>query len=243
MTTRVFADQPLAEGAELTLDQDAAHHLGRVLRLKPGDNIEVFDGRGNAHGATIQSIAKQAVRVTLDMRCTTDNESPLKLTLVQAVSKGQRMDFAIQKAVELGVSEIVPVLSERSVVRLDAARSESKHGHWLGVVKHACAQSGRNRLPTLGAIQTLADWMASWDSARTGFVLDPRANTPVAQIDALDACALMVGPEGGFSDREIAMLGDNGLHGLRVGPRILRTETAAVVGLTVLQARFGDLAG
>ena len=239
--TRVHLDATLTEGTTLDLPEPAFRHLVQVLRMQAGEALRVFDGRGNEFEATLDQVAKRSAKLVLGAACAVNRESPLHLSLIQGISKGERMDFSIQKAVELGVTRIVPVITERCNVSLDRERQDKKFEHWRGVMISACEQSGRSVLPELAPVMKFSDWLAS---ATTGLrlMLDPLGAEPLASINLeAQAISLVIGPEGGLSPAEIKLGAQHGARGVRLGPRILRTETAGVVAISVLQARFGDL--
>jgi 16S rRNA (uracil1498-N3)-methyltransferase len=241
--TRVHCATPLAQGAEATLPDAAATHVTRVLRLRVGDRLAVFDGRGSEHHAEVAAITGREVRVRLLERVASRPESPLAVTLVQGVSRGERMDWALQKATELGVSAISPVLCARSVVRLDAGQAAAKVRHWQAIVVAACEQSGRSVLPELRPPEPLRGWLARPTKAGLRLVLDADADTELAAMPVpTGAVELLIGPEGGFDDDEIETARGAGFRSARLGPRVLRTETAGVAALAVLQSRWGDLA-
>ncbi|HVI25833.1 MAG TPA: 16S rRNA (uracil(1498)-N(3))-methyltransferase [Xanthomonadaceae bacterium] len=239
---RAFVEQPLAPGMELALPEDAAAHLVRVLRLREGDGCVLFNGDGHDHPATIMAVGKREARVRIDGRVAVDNESPLRITLVQGLARGEKMDLILQKATELGVAAFVPVASERSEVRLDPDRVDKRLAHWRSVVRAACEQSGRARVPEIAPPLPLGAALAGLP-AGVRFLLDPAA-TRAIDASALTggACVLAIGPEGGWSPRDRGQLRDTGFIGLRLGPRILRTETAGLAAIAVLQALHGDFA-
>lgn len=240
---RIHADLPLTVGERIRLPGDAARHLVKVLRMGAGAEVEVFDGRGHACRGVLAGDGLP-VEVELRTRVEADTESPLRITLAQSIAKGERMDYALQKAVELGIAEVQPLISERTIVRLPADRLRKREAHWRGVLISACEQAGRSRLPELLPALSLAEWLQGdpcKDQAR-GWVLNPRADASLASIPGpVSRGSLLIGPEGGLSDAEIEQAMAVGLEGVRLGPRILRTETAATVALSVLQSRFGDL--
>jgi len=238
---RIYSPEPLAGKVQVALHEDAANHVARVLRLKPGAPLILFDGDGGEYDAQLLSVGKRDATVTVGAHRAREAESPLGLTLIQAVSRGDRMDYTLQKAVELGVTRIVPVFSARSVVNLEGERRERRHEHWWKIIVGACEQCGRNRLPALAPLQELATVL---ESASDGLrlVLDPVGASAVEALPRTHAVTLLVGPEGGLDETELKQARAAGFVGLRLGPRILRTETAAVVALSVLQTRWGDLA-
>lgn len=237
--TRLHVDEIPAPGAELALPAAALAHV-QARRLKPGAGLALFDGRGGEYAATLLSLGRREARVRIDAHHPRETESPLALTLLQGISKGEHMDLAVQKATELGVSRIVPVLCAHSVVRLDPQRARRRQQHWQAVAASACEQCGRNRIPTIAEPAPLATALAETGSG-LGLVLDPEATTGVAALPARAAFALLVGPEGGLAPAEIEQAAAAGFARLRLGPRVLRTETAAAAALTALQVRFGDL--
>lgn len=237
---RIFHPDPLEPDSRVALDDSAARHVAKVLRLAEGSPLTLFDGSGGEYPASIVSVAKRSVEVQLGHRLDVEVESPLQITLAQGVSKGDRMDFTIQKAVELGVSRIVPLNTERSVVNLKGERLERKLAHWKGVIISACEQCGRNSMPELLPLQPLHSWLQS-DANGTRLLLDHRATETVASLQPKGEITLLIGPEGGLSQKEREQAFSLGYTGLRLGPRVLRTETAALTALAALQSRFGDL--
>ena len=239
-TPRVYVDAVLASGTEIALPPEAAAHLTRVLRLRPDDAVVLFNGDGRDYAGRLIGAHRQGARVRVDACGGPEPDAPLRLHLAIGVSRGERMDFVVQKAVELGVASIRPLLTERSVVRLDAARRERRHGHWHGVLVAACEQSGRRRLPRLHPTLPLADWLPTVGA--TALLLDPQAERSLALLPApRGEATLLVGPEGGLSADERGRAVGAGFVPVRLGPRILRTETAPVAALAAMQALWGDL--
>jgi 16S rRNA (uracil1498-N3)-methyltransferase len=240
--TRIYLQDALAVDARLALPEAAARHVGQVLRMRPGELITLFNGAGGEYDAVIESVERRAVQVRVENFREAERESALALTLAQCVSKGERMDYTIQKAVELGVATIVLLLSARSVVKLDGERWEKKLEHWRGVAISACEQSGRTALPQITPLQKLDAWLAA---AGTGprLVLAPGGRRGLKELPPAPAATLLVGPEGGLSDEEIALALHRGFTAIGLGPRVLRTETAGVAALAALQALWGDLGG
>jgi 16S rRNA (uracil1498-N3)-methyltransferase len=237
---RIYVDAPLAPGREIVLPQAAAVHLTRVLRLRPDDAVVLFNGDGRDHAGRLLAAHRQETRVAVGGAGAPEPEPPLRLHLAVGVSRGERMDFAIQKAVELGVASVRPLFTERSVVRLDADRQGRRHAHWQGVLIAACEQSGRRRLPTLHPPQALTDWLPT--VAGTVLLLDPQAERSLAALPApAGEATLLVGPEGGLSAGERARAVGAGCTAVRLGPRILRTETAPLAALAAMQVLWGDL--
>jgi len=240
--TRVYVDAPLGPGVELALPDAAATHLVRVLRLQPGDACVLFNGDGHDHAATLLAADKRGARVRVGASSAVDNESPLRIALLQGIARGDKMDWILQKATELGVASVHPVHSDRSEVKLEGERAAKRLAHWRSVVASACEQSGRARVPDVGAALVLDALLRDGLPAARRFLLDPEAGASIASLDALDgACVLAVGPEGGWSPRDRQALREAGFEGPRLGPRILRTETAGIAAIAALQARFGDL--
>jgi 16S rRNA (uracil1498-N3)-methyltransferase len=243
--TRVHVAAPLAAGILLTLPEAAAAHVARVLRLGPGDGLVVFDGRGVEHEATIEAVRGGAVQARVGPARQGLAASRLRLTLVQGIARGERMDFAVQKATELGVSRLVPLRADNSVVRLNAETAPRKRAHWLGVAAAACEQCGRSLLPAVDAPLALAEWLAverDEDLGDLRLVLDPGAAAGLAGLATPSGgITLLVGPEGGLSPAELALACREGYRPVRLGPRVLRTETAALAALAALQTLYGDL--
>lgn len=237
---RIYVSQTLASEQQLLLDKDAANHLVNVLRLKAGHPIVLFNGDGNEYPAQLLSVSKKATEVLVDAKLSISVESPLHIHLGQAISKGDRMDFVLQKSVELGVSEITPVMSSRSTVKLDPARWEKKWQQWQKIIIGACEQCGRNTLPKLHAVCSYQEWLAQ-STAEHRLLLDPTAEQRFTQLPhASKGFRLLIGPEGGLSEAEIYQAVESGYHGVQMGARVLRTETAALAAISVLQGQFGD---
>lgn len=240
--SRVFTEQGLAPDSELLIEQRAGHYLCRVLKHRVGDSLVLFNGDGFDYAAELIGIKRDEVTLRVNTRLPAAAESALSLTLVQAVGKGDRMDYSLQKATELGVTRIQPLFSARTEVRLDGARLDKRMAHWRGVVIAACEQSGRATLPLLDAALSLEEWLAA-HSPEARFVLDPRAeHCLVATEKPAAGAAVVIGPEGGFTEQEMRLLALAGVRPVRLGPRVLRTETAGPAAITVLQALFGDFA-
>lgn len=239
---RIFCQEPIGANSRMALDANAARHVGRVLRMGSGDELVLFDGNGGEYPSRIVEADKRDIRVECGERANIDCESPLEITLAQGVSKGERMDYTIQKAVELGVRRIVPINTERSVVNLRGERLEKRFEHWRGVIISACEQCGRNTLPQLLPMMNLSEWLLQPVNG-TGLLLDHRAAIGIntLQLTAAAACTLLIGPEGGLSELERTAAERAGYRGMRLGPRILRTETAALTALAAIQSRWGDL--
>lgn len=241
--TRIHVPGPLHEGAEIVLPEGPAAHLTRVLRLAVGDACIVFDGSGMDHAATLASVGKREARLRVGAGTPVDRESRLRLVLLQGVARGEKMDLILQKATELGVHAIVPVTSQRSEVKLDEARAAKRLEHWRNVVAAACEQCGRSVVPGVDAPRPLATALAALAPGGTRLLLDPEGRHALRTLQPVDSGAVLaVGPEGGWSPLDRSQLEAAGFEGLRLGPRILRTETAGLAAIAALQAGFGDLA-
>lgn len=241
--TRVHIEAPLHSGQELVLPESPATHLTRVLRLGEGEACVLFNGDGHDYAARIVSIGKREVRVAVGDATPVDRESPLRTGLLQGVARGEKMDLILQKATELGVGGIRPLWSQRSEVRLDGERARKRHAHWRGVVASACEQCGRARVPEVAAPVALAAALAALPAGGLRLLLDPDGDLALRTLDVArdSALWLAVGPEGGWAPSDREQLRAAGFVGLRLGPRVLRTETAGLAALAALQAAFGDL--
>ncbi|MGA9333150.1 MAG: 16S rRNA (uracil(1498)-N(3))-methyltransferase [Rudaea sp.] len=240
---RIYINQPLLPGSEVLLPEQAGEHVARVLRLERGSAIILFNGDGREYDADLSSVARRAVTAHVKGVREAHCESPLRLTLAQSVARGEKMDWILQKATELGVARIVPLITQRTEVKLDDERAQRRLAHWNHVIAGACEQSGRNRLPTLAAPLRLDRWLETLgDDGALRLALLPQGAVEIRGLPSLAHGALLaVGPEGGFSEPDIALLEQAHFLGLRLGPRILRTETAGVAALAALQALYGDL--
>lgn len=238
--TRIFTDQVLQAGGEAELDKDAARHLVTVLRLKAGDRLALFNGAGGEFPAEIITATNKSVTVQLDEWQPNDRESSLMTRLGIGLSRGDRFDWALQKATELGVSEVYPLYTERTEVKLKGDREEKKQRHWRQVIVSACEQSGRTRVPKLHTPRLLSEWLAV--SADIKLLLHHRSDTTLHSLQQLQpaSAALLIGPEGGLSAQEIEQGTAAGFQSLTLGPRVFRTETAPVVALSLLQGLWGD---
>ncbi len=237
---RIHTQAPLEAGREVELEPGPSRHLVRVLRQKKGNRLAVFNGDGYEYFGTITATGPgDRCCVAVEQRLEVNVESPLSITLVQAVARGDRMDWCIQKACELGVSEIQPVFTERTEVRLEGKRADKRQHHWQQVAVAACEQSGRVHVPTVQppVALTALDWPAG-----SRLHLDPRAERALSRIRApgVDGLVLTIGPEGGLTDAELAWLERQGSEGVALGPRVLRTETAGPAAIAALQTVFGD---
>lgn len=240
--TRVFHDGPLEMGAVVSLSEANARHLRTVLRLRTGQELILFNGEGGEFQAHIHDMDKKSLRVEITHHMPVNRESSLRLILAQGIAKGQRMDYSIQKAVELGVYSIQPLLTERCAVRPKGDRPDRKESHWQGVITSAAEQSGRTALPRLEKTSSLHNYLERVPQEALKLVLDPQAKDTVHDIKPSGQdIHILTGPEGGLSDRETRLAREAGFKGIRMGPRILRTETAGIAAIAVMQALWGDM--
>lgn len=237
---RIFTGQALAAGAELALEPGPSQHLARVLRMGPGDELQLFDGSGLEYRARIVAADKRQVTVVLLDAHPGLAESPLRIHLGIGISRGERMDLVVQKATELGVAAISPLYTQRTEVRLRGEREARKRQHWRQVIVSACEQCGRSIIPIVYEPTALSQWLESADGERR-FVLHHRATAAPEGAQLPASVSLLVGPEGGLSEAEIGSAEAAGFESLALGPRILRTETAPLAALAILQARWGDM--
>lgn len=241
-TPRIYLPLALQPGAEVALDARAAGHAVRVLRLRSGDVLALFNGDGRDYIAELTEIRKEQAVCRIVSMSERPTESPLTIELAQGISRGERMDYTLQKAVELGVQRIVPLATERSQVKLDAEREARRLQHWQGVILHACEQSGRSRIPQLLPVQRLDQWLSARTRSGHALLLDPEGDVSVRSLHGpVTDVSLLVGPEGGLSPPERGLAVQAGFLRLRLGPRVLRTETAALTALAALQGVWGDL--
>lgn len=240
---RCHVDLPLHCGEPLQLPAAASNHLVRVLRLSPGDAFVAFNGDGHDYHARLEQVGRAGALARIVDREMVDRESPLRVQLAQGIARGEKMDLILQKATELGVAAIQPLVTERTEVRLDPERAAKRMAHWRSVVASACEQSGRARLPGIASPIELSTLRVADANGALRLLLDPRGGHAIRDLPTPSAAGVLVavGPEGGFSDLERGLLQDAGFTGLRLGPRVLRTETAGLAALAALQARFGDL--
>lgn len=243
MSTRLLVSDALSNGAELILTGEQARYLGRVLRSRVGDPVQVFNGKDGEWSAVIENISKTSVTLSVGERNETASESPLKIHLVQGISRGERMDFVVQKATELGIKRLTPVLTHHGVVKFDQQRAEKRRQHWQQIANSASEQCGRTRPPLIDAPIALNNWFGAKDSTdSTELILKPGARIQMTSVasPATKLC-LLIGPEGGFSEREYEDAEIAGFKDVGLGPRILRTETAALAAITIAQSCWGDL--
>jgi len=234
---RFYSSIELKENTSVELSPDAAHHCTQVLRYKPGDHLTVFNGDGFDYLATIEEIDKKRCQIKISSKKDPQNESPLKINLVQGIARGDKMDLIIQKAVELGVSEITPLFTERCNVKLEGKRLDKKLLHWNKTIISACEQSGRSIIPRLNAPISIDK--LSKENSHTIY-LEPNSGKKLTLLSIEESVRLLIGPEGGFSEKDLAHLNSIDCIGANIGSRILRTETAGLAVVSILQARFGD---
>lgn len=238
---RIYHPQRLAAPDEIALSDNAANHVSRVLRMQPGNKIWLFDGSNQIFNAEISQIDKKQVRVKITDQQLDDRESPLNLHLGQVISRGEKMEFTIQKSIELGVNIITPLISERCGVKFDGERLEKKVQQWQKIAIAACEQCGRNRLPLIRPTIHLEEWCAEPEDGLK-LNLHPRASQSINTLStSVKDIRLLIGSEGGLSQNEINMTARYGFTDILLGPRVLRTETAALTAIAALQVRFGDL--
>ncbi|MGM8226857.1 16S rRNA (uracil(1498)-N(3))-methyltransferase [Cellvibrio sp. ARAG 10.3] len=237
---RIYTSYSLTVGQSLVLEDAAAHYLGKVLRMQPGRELVLFNGQGGEFQAQITDMGKKQVTLAIGEFSATDRESPLQLELAIGISRGERMDWVLQKATELGVTRITPLLTERTEVKLAGERQDKKVQHWQQILISACEQCQRNTLPLLSEPRDLDDWLAQVD-AQHKFVLHHRDSSGLPDDTTVASVALLIGPEGGLSDHEIERARVKGFAPLTLGPRVLRTETAPIAAISLVQYRWGDL--
>lgn len=241
---RFFCDAKLGPGAMLQLPENAARHAARVLRLKAGDKAALFNGDGHDYTVELLRVEREEVSVKIVDMAVVQRESPLQVTLAQAISSGDRMDLTLQKSVELGVAAIQPLAAERSVVKLSGERADKRRQHWQNVVISACEQSGRALVPQVAAPKPLLNWLGQPDSFALKLMLSPTAGRTLHELPVPEGeICLLIGCEGGFSPQEEGAAGLRGFTPVRLGPRVLRTETAALAALASMQTLWGDFQG
>ncbi|AZZ97135.1 16S rRNA (uracil(1498)-N(3))-methyltransferase [Pseudoalteromonas sp. R3] len=238
----IYQPSDLTIGQTIDLGDDAAGHVARVLRMSEGDKLSLFNGQGGEYLATISEVSKKKVRVTPEQFIDKHVESPLSIHLGQGISRGDKMDFTIQKSVELGITEITPLFTTRCGVKLSGERLTKKHQQWQKIAIAAAEQSGRNTITTIHPPISIDEWLAQ-SSEALKLTLHPRAEHSIKTLPVPEhGIRFLVGPEGGFTDEEMAATAQQGFIDIRLGPRVLRTETAALTVLSALQLEFGDLA-
>lgn len=237
--TRLWVDAPLTTNSHLQLPTETTHYVTNVLRLRKGAPLIIFNGQGGEYQAVISELQKKTAILHIGEHSAVERESTLELTLVQAISRPEHMDYTVQKAVELGVSRIIPVISERSPP-LDKEKMLKRWQHWQKIVISACEQCGRNRVPQLSLIQPLYQWLTQ-PIAEPSILLDPLASQTLPSLEHPQRVTILIGAEGGLTEEEIGQAKHAGYVGVRLGSRILRTETAALAILAICQAQWGDL--
>lgn len=241
--TRLYFPGAIADHGECHVVAGQAHHVIHVLRLQVGAALTLFDGRGGEYVALIKRLDKSGLTLSVAERCEVNRESPLGVVLAQGISSGERMDYTVQKCVELGITAIQPLTTQRSLVRLTSERADKRVGHWQSVAAAACEQCGRNVVPEILPVQPLMKWLGAAQSSREDarYLLSPHANTRLRElVRPQGTLTLLVGPEGGWNPDETSAAVGAGFIPLTLGPRVLRTETAAVAALAALQAVWGD---
>lgn len=239
---RIYIKAPLTPGGSIQLDERAFQHTIKVLRLREENEIILFNGQGGEYSAALVDVTKKQALARVNNFTDKNTESPLSIHLALGISKGERMDFAIQKAVELGVAEVTPLYTERCVVNLDTKREAKRLEHWQGVIISACEQSGRNSLPTLHTPVDIRRNFAGLPDGKLKLTLSPYATHSLIQIEKPDnEVLILIGPEGGLSEQEVQTAKQHGFESVRMGPRILRTETAALTAISTMQMLWGDL--
>jgi 16S rRNA (uracil1498-N3)-methyltransferase len=238
---RIHTNSPLAVGHQCELDDNAAQHVGRVLRMQPEQELLLFNGDGHDYQARIVAASKKNVTVEVHEQLENTTESPLKVVLGQTLSKGDRMDYAVQKAVEMGVTEIVPLSTERCDVKLKGDREEKRLRHWQQVAISAAEQCGRARVPEILPVMSVDQWLEHAQRCDLRLVLHHRTEHPLKSLTKPTSVALMIGPEGGLSAEEISRAEAKGFLPVALGPRVLRTETAPVAAMALCQWLWGDI--
>lgn len=236
---RIFTEQALHSGDQVALEEAASHHLSKVLRMQVGRELILFNGQGGEFSASIQEVTKKQVIVSVAEHRTEDRESPLQLELAIGISRGERFEWVLQKATELGVTRITPLLTERTEVKVQGDRQEKMIERWRHIIISACEQCQRNRVPHLSAPVSLADWLPQV-TADQRFVLHHRDSQRLPAAETPASVSLLIGPEGGLSDAEIQQAVQHGYHPLTLGPRVLRTETAPIAAVSLVQYLWGD---
>jgi len=238
---RFYMDAPLRAGSTVTLPEEAAHHAVHVLRLETGEAVALFNGRGGEYAARVASMQKLRISLDVLQHRAVERESPLQTTLLQGVSSSDKMDFTVRKAVELGVSAIHPLLATRSVARPKGDRADNRRAHWQKVAVSACEQCGRNRVPEVHPLVAVAAGLKTLPEGSSRILLSPRSDLPLSKaVEGRSAFVIAAGPEAGFAAEEEAAFAQAGFTPVKLGPRILRTETAALAALAALSALRGD---
>jgi len=239
--SRLYTPQAFIQGKELTITGQTAHHVAHVLRLRCGATVQVFDGKGCEHRATVKVVKRSEIILEINEAIMARQESSLDITLLQGIARNDRMDLILQKAVELGVATIQPIWMQRSQTHLKGKQLEKRRNHWLGVIISACGQCGRATLPQLGSTMDFSDWMLARNAGGLRLLLQPDSTMGLGELNPPDdKIYVLVGPEGGLTTEEQTFARSAGFFGIHLGPRILRTETAALSVLASMQALWGD---
>ncbi len=239
-TPHIYTHQTLTNGKTITLEEAPSRHISQVLRLQPTNKLTLFNGNGQQYNACLQSCSKLKVEAKITSITENITESPIQFALALGISKGERVDYALQKAVELGISSFTPLFTERTVVKLKGDRLEKRLNHWQKIAIAACEQSGRNTIPSIDEAQRFDDWIVKAKQG-TQLILHPDATSSLNMLPVPDeSVLLLIGPEGGLSKKEITIAEANGFTPVRLGPRVLRTETAPIAALAAMQALWGD---
>lgn len=236
---RIYLNESLDVGLTIELSVEAHRHVVNVLRLREADKLILFNGEGKEFLSKIIQIEKKKSTIFIEQEQTNLTNSPLDIELGLSLIKNDKLDFAIQKSVELGVSSITPLAADRSTIKLDSKREIKRQAHWQGIIQSACEQSGRNYLPTLNSIHSISDWLCT--STTPGIIFEPTATIALSKINITDKVRIIIGPEGGFTEKEIQIITQTGFNKVKLGPRVLRAETAALTAITSLQLLWGDL--
>jgi len=239
---RFYQPGPLQTGQVLSLADEVVQHVARALRMRVGEQIELFNGDGYNYRATLTRVEKRSVEAHIEDAVAAEVESPLQVHIGQSISRGERMDYAVQKATELGMAQLTPLLSERCEVKLNAERQDKRQRHWQQVAVSACEQSGRSTVPDVNGFQSLSAWCAQVD-ADLKFVLHHHSAAPLGTFEPPQSVALLIGPEGGLTEAEVEQAMAHGFKPLALGPRVMRTETAPVAAQAVMHYLWGDMAG
>jgi 16S rRNA (uracil1498-N3)-methyltransferase len=237
---RIYIDQPLAIAESVLLNENASHYLSKVLRMQEGRELIVFNGKGGEYCAQINELGKKQVSIQVNQFHQDNRQSSLDLHLAIGVSRGERMDWVLQKATELGVTQIIPLITERTEVKIKGEKQDKKMQHWQQIIVSACEQCQRNLLPILQEPQAIDDWLKTV-STDCRFVLHHRNDQCLSKSAVPKSITLLIGPEGGLSEEEITLAENKEFQSLRLGPRILRTETAPVAAISLVQYLWGDL--
>jgi len=239
---RLYIAQPLKTNTLVHLDKDASRYLGSVLRMSKGQSVVLFNGQGGEFQGELVNLTKNQATVSVLQSKTEDRESPLKVHLVIGISRGERMDWVIQKATELGVNNISPLLSEYSVIKLESKKIKSKTLHWKKIIQSSCEQSKRNYIPTMNAPETIETFINKPSENNYRIILDPKASKSIGEISPNEKkIDLLIGPEGGFTDSEVEDAYEKGFIGVSLGYRTLRSETAAIAAIAIIQSQWGDM--